>query len=171
MLHSRQVDKKRVDKAIGFLLILDRTFDRIGFNRIDDEVFRKLVKARLAYPTSKAATVEYLKNHFDEDVDLSKIYRYLDKLSDHQHEIVQDISVRHTAKLFGGNIGVLFYDVTTLYFEADYEDDLRKTGFSKEGRHSNPQIILGLLVSLGGIRLPIVSMRATNMKSTRCCRR
>ena len=166
MLNSKQVDKKRVDKAIGFLLILDRTFDRIGFNRIDDEVFRKLVKARLAYPTNKAATVEYLKNHFDEDVDLSKIYRYLDKLSGHQHDIVQDISVRHTAKLFGGNIGVLFYDVTTLYFEADYEDELRKTGFSKEGRHSNPQIILGLLVSLGGIRLPIVSMRATNMKYT-----
>ena len=92
----------------GCDLILDRTFDRIGFNRIDDDVFRKLVKARLAYPTSKAATVEYLKNHFDEDVDLSKIYRYLDKLSDHQHEIVQDIIVRHTAKLFGGNIGVLF---------------------------------------------------------------
>ena len=137
----------------GCDLMLDRTFDRIGFNRIDDEVFRKLVKARLAYPTSKAAMVEYLKNHFDEDVDLSKIYRYLDKLSDHQHEIVQDISVRHTAKLFGGNIGVLFYDVTTLYFEADYEDDLRKTGFSKEERHSNPQIILGLLVSLGGYPL------------------
>ena len=121
----------------GCDLILDRTFDRIGFNRIDDDVFRKLVKARLAYPTSKAATVEYLKNHFDEDVDLSKIYRYLDKLSDHQHEVVQDISVRHTVKLFGGNIGVLFYDVTTLYFEADYEDELCKTGFSKEGRHSN----------------------------------
>ena len=137
----------------GCDLILDRTFDRIGFNRIDDEVFRKLVKARLAYPTSKAATVEYLKNHFDEDVDLSKIYRYLDKLSNHQHEIVQDISVRHTANLFGGKIGVLFYDVTTLYFEADYEDALRKTGFSKEGRHSNPQIILGLLVSLGGYPL------------------
>ena len=137
----------------GCDLILDRIFDRIGFNRIDDEVFRKLVKFRLAYSTSKAAMVEYLKNHFDEDVDLSKIYRYLDKLSDHQHEIVQDISVRHTAKLFGGNIGVLFYDVTTLYFEADYEDDLRKTGFSKEGCHSNPQIILGLLVSLGGYPL------------------
>lgn len=137
----------------GCDLILDRTFDRIGFNRIDDDVFRKLVKARLAYPASKAATVEYLKNHFDDDVDLSKIYRYLDRLSDHQHELVQDISVRHTAKLFGGNIGVLFYDVTTLYFEADYEDGLRRTGFSKEGRHSNPQIILGLLVSLGGYPL------------------
>ena len=116
----------------GCDLILDRTFDRIGFNRIDD-VFRKLVKARLAYPTSKAATVEYLKNHFDEDVDLSKTYRYLDKLSGHQHEIVQDISVRHTAKLFGGNIGVLFYDVTTLYYEADYEDDFARLVSRKKG--------------------------------------
>ena len=137
----------------GSDLILDRVFDRIGFNRIEDAVFRKLVKARLSYPASKAATVEYLKNHFDDDVELSKIYRYLDKLSGRQHEVVQDISVSHTASLHGGNIGVVFYDVTTLYFEADYEDELRRTGFSKEGRHSNPQIILGLLVSLDGCPL------------------
>ena len=137
----------------GADLILDRVFDNIGYNRIEDIVFRQLVKARLAYPASKSATVEYLKNHFDEDVSLSKIYRYLDKLSDNQHEIVQDISVMHTSKILDGHIGVLFYDVTTLYFEADYEDDLRKTGFSKEGRHKNPQIILGLLVSIGGYPL------------------
>lgn len=137
----------------GTDLILDRVFDRVGFNKIDDVLFRKLVKARLSYPASKAATVEYLKNHFDDDVELSRIYRYLDKLSNCQHELVQDISVRHTADQFGGNIGVLFYDVTTLYFEVDYEDDLRKTGFSKEGKHSNPQIILGLLVSLEGYPL------------------
>ena len=137
----------------GADLILDRVFDNVGFYRIEDDVFRKLVKARLSYPASKAATVEYLKNHFDDDVSLSKIYRYLDKLSDSQHQIVQDISVEHTRKILGGHIGVLFYDVTTLYFEADYEDDLRKPGFSKEGRHKNPQVILGLLVSLGGYPL------------------
>lgn len=137
----------------GADLILDRVFDNIGFNRIEDEVFRKLVKARLAYRASKSATVEYLKNHFDDDVSLSKIYRYLDKLSDSQHQVVQDISVSHTRKILGDSIGVLFYDVTTLYFEVDYEDDLRKTGFSKEGRHRNPQIILGLLVSIGGYPL------------------
>ncbi len=61
--------------------------------------------------------------------------------------------MEHTRKILGGNIGVLFYDVTTLYFEADYEDDLRKTGFSKEGRHKSPQIILGLLVSIDGYPL------------------
>ena len=55
----------------------------------------------------------------------------------------------------------LIYDVTTLYFEADYEDDLRKTSFSKEGRHSNPQItlgvsdaVIGLTIVAGGTSLP-----------------
>ena len=97
--------------------------------------------------------MEYLKNHFDEDVSLSKIYRYLDKFSDSQYEVVQDISVLHTRRVLDDHIGVLFYDVTTLYFGSDHEDELRKTGFSKEGRHKNPQIMLGLLVSVGGYPL------------------
>ena len=137
----------------GTELILNRVFDRIGFNRIEDVVFRKLVLSRLSFPASKAATVEYLKNYYDEDLDLSKIYRYLDRLNDRHRDLVQEISVRHTMQVLGGHIGVMFYDVTTLYFETDHQDDLRKTGFSKEGRHSNPQIILGLLVSLDGYPL------------------
>lgn len=47
----------------------------------------------------------------------------------------------------------MFYDVTTLYFEIDNEDELRKTGFSKEGKHQHPQIVLGLLVSKNGYPL------------------
>jgi transposase len=50
-------------------------------------------------------------------------------------------------------MSLVFYDVTTLYFEIEKEDDLRKTGFSKEGRHQQPQIVLGLLVSTGGYPL------------------
>jgi transposase len=137
----------------GTELILDRVFNKVGFNQIGDDIFRKLVQSRLSYPSSKSATVEYLKNHFDEDVNLSRIYRYLDKLNHTQQDKIQDISVSHTQQLFGGQIGVIFYDVTTLYFETDKEDELRKTGFSKEGKHSNPQIILGLLVSLDGYPL------------------
>ncbi|WP_353619858.1 IS1634 family transposase, partial [Acinetobacter towneri] len=51
------------------------------------------------------------------------------------------------------DIKVVFYDVTTVYFEIDNEDALRKTGFSKEGKHQNPQIVLGLLVSKNGYPL------------------
>jgi hypothetical protein len=53
-----------------------------------------------------------------------------------QKDKIQQITVEHTRKILGGRIGLMFYGVTTLYFEADYGDDLRKAGFSKEGKHS-----------------------------------
>ncbi|HBX87940.1 MAG TPA: hypothetical protein DEG09_04900 [Marinilabiliaceae bacterium] len=40
--------------------------------------------------------------------------------------------------------------MTTLYFETSDEDDLRKTGFNKDGKHQCPQIYIGLLVGLSG---------------------
>ena len=46
------------------------------------------------------------------------------------------------------------YDVTTLYFEAEHEDELRKVGYSKE-RRVDPQIVVGLLVDRGGFPLEI----------------
>ena len=63
---------------------------------------------------------------------------------------VEDISYEYTKKVVGGEVSVCFYDMTTLYFEAAEEDDFRKCGFSKDGKHSCPQIFLGLLVASGG---------------------
>ena len=137
----------------GAQMILNPLFDNIGFTAIEDDILKHLVVSRICHPQSKVATVDYLKSYFDEDVDLHKIYRYLDKLSDTQKDKIQAISVKHTQKVLGGNIGVVFYDVTTLYFETDFPDDLRKTGFSKDGKHSLPQVVLGLLVSDGGYPL------------------
>ena len=77
----------------------------------------------------------------------------MDKLYKKQKEAVQNISYAHTLKVLNNNISVVFYDVTTLYFEIDNEDELRKTGFSKDGKHQHPQIVLGLLVSVDGYPL------------------
>jgi transposase len=137
----------------GVQLILNKVFNLTGFDQIEDDIFRQLVIARLSQPMSKSATVEYLKSHFDEDAQLHRIYRYLDKLYNTQQERIQQISVEHTMRILGGKIGLLFYDVTTLYFETDYGDELRETGFSKDGRHSQPQVVLGLLVSKDGYPL------------------
>jgi transposase len=139
-------------QVVGSELILGKLFDEIGFNQITDELFRHLVLSRLTFPLSKLKTSEYLLRYQNIVVEADHIYRYLDKLES-QRELVQRISFEHTLKLFGGKISVVFYDVTTLYFEASDEDDLRKTGFSKEGKHQHPQIVLGLLVSLYGYPL------------------
>lgn len=109
--------------------------------------------ARLCQPMSKMATVDYLKSHFDEDVDLSKIYRYLDKLYNSQQQTVQKISVEHTFSVLGGRVEMLFYDVTSLYSESFKEDNLRTPGFSKDGKTAETQIILGLLVCENGYPL------------------
>lgn len=137
----------------GAKLIIDKVYDSIGFNQIEDEVLRQLVVARLCQPLSKMATVEYLKSHFDEDVSLNKIYRYLDKLYNTQQETAQRISVEHTFSVLVGRIEMLFYDVTSLYFESFREDVLRSLGFSKDGKTSETQIILGLLVCENGYPL------------------
>jgi hypothetical protein len=153
----------------GTQLILNSVFQTIGFDKIEDDILKHLVVSRICQPQSKVATVDYLKSYFDEDVELHKIYRYLDKLNDTQKDTIQKISVAHTRKVLGGKIGVVFYDVTTLYFETDHCDDLRKTGFSKDGKHSLPQVVLGLLVSDGGYPLAYSIHEELNMKDIPCC--
>lgn len=51
-------------------------------------------------------------------------------------------------------------DATTLYFEAEDEDALRKIGYSKE-RRVDPQIVVGLLVDLPGFPWRSAVSRAT----------
>ena len=137
----------------GTRLLLNQIYDSIGFDRIPDEILRHLVIARVSQPRSKLATVEYLKSYYDDDIDLNRIYRYMDKLYNTQMELAQQVSVEHTRKIFGGKIGLMFYDVTTLYFETSQSDALREPGFSKDGKTAESQVVLGLLVSEGGYPL------------------
>ncbi len=136
-------------------VILGHVYDRIGFNAIGDDILRHLAIARVCQPMSKVATVEYLKSYFDEDVQLHDIYRYMDRLHNTQQQKVQRISVSHTLGVLGGRIGLVFYDVTTLYFESapNPSDELRQDGFSKDGKTAESQIVLGLLVSEDGYPL------------------
>lgn len=138
---------------VGPELLLGKIFDEIGFNKIKDELFKHLVITRLVYPVSKLKTVDYLFKYKGIELSVYSIYRYLDKLHQHQIDSIKQISLDHTLQLFGNKIAVVFYDVTTLYFEAKDADDFRKTGFSKDGKHQQPQIVLGLLVSEGGYPL------------------
>jgi len=137
-------------RTIGPEIIFGRIYDSIGFNCIGEELFRHLVISRLVFPLSKLKTLEYLYRFQGVSLDIDAVYRFHDKLNNKLKDKVEQISYSHTLKILKNDISVVFYDMTTLYFEASDEDDLRKTGFSKDGKHQNPQIFLGLLVGLGG---------------------
>jgi len=137
-------------RVVGPELIFGKIYDKVGFNEIEEELFRHLVISRLAFPLSKLKTIEYLYRYQGISLNINTVYRFLDKLNNQLKDKVEQIAFNHTKQVLGGNVSVVFYDMTTLYFEASDEDDLRKTGFSKDGKHSNPQIFLGLLVGIDG---------------------
>lgn len=137
-------------RTLGPEIIFGKIYDSIGFSSIGESMFRHLVIARLAFPLSKLKTIDYLYRYQGTSLDIDAVYRFLDKLNNKLKPQIEEITFAHTKKILKGNISVVFYDMTTLYFEASDEDDLRKTGFSKDGKHQCPQIYIGLLVGLGG---------------------
>ena len=137
-------------RTIGPELIFGTLFDRIGFNAIPEELFRHLTIARLVYPTSKIKTIDYLYRYQGLHLCVDAIYRFMDRMSNKYKEDVSEIAYRYTEKQLG-EIVVMFYDMTTIHFESDDEDDLRRIGFSKDGKFQHPQILLGLLVGEGGL--------------------
>lgn len=140
-------------RTVGPELVFGTIYDLIGFGALESELFRHLVVARLAFPLSKLKTVEYLYRFQGVRIEVDTVYRFLDKLSSELKEKVEQIGFAHTKRVLKGDLSLVFYDLTTLYFESGDEDDLRKTGFSKDGKHSNPQIYLGLMVGLGGFAI------------------
>jgi len=135
--------------TIGPELIFGTLFDRIGFGAIKEELFRHITVARLAYPVSKLKTVDYLYRYRHIQTDPDEIYRFLDRLNEKYKETAEKIAYEYTKRTLK-KISVVFYDMTTIYFESEDEDDLRKIGFSKDGKFQNPQIMLGLLVGQNG---------------------
>ena len=117
-------------------------------------LFKSMVISRILYPGSKLYLIDYLNYFKKQDIDIEKIYRFLDNL--YQDEIkykIEEKIYKYSLQKAGGDIVVSFYDVTTLYFESESEDDLRRIGFSKEGKLARPQIQLGLFTTTEGYPL------------------
>lgn len=136
--------------VVGPELILGKIFNEIGYGQIPQSLFRHLVLTRLVYPGSKLKTVDYLLQYKGIYTNEDRIYRYMDRFDLNHKQTAITLTFEHTKQILNNNINVAFYDITTLYFEASDEDDLRRTGFSKDGKAQNPQILFALLVGSDG---------------------
>ncbi len=143
-------DKRQTSKAkllgwhiTGYHLVFGSVYDSIGF---PNNLLRDLVVARIVYPKSKLSTIRYLGRHMGINLPKDRVYRFLDRLD--KNELSQ-IAFRFVSQRNNG-ISLIFYDVTTLYFEVDNEDTLRKKGYSKDHRSDIPQILIGLFVDHDG---------------------
>ncbi|MCM1014483.1 MULTISPECIES: IS1634 family transposase [Micrococcales] len=132
---------------------LQQAYRACGFARIKDDAFEQLVLARIVEPTSKTGTGRVLDDLGITPVHLSTIKRCLARIQQRDYRDTASEACFEYAAAAGG-LALVLYDVTTLYFEAEYEDELRKVGFSKE-RRVDPQIVVGLLVDQYGYPLEI----------------
>ena len=133
--------------------VLAAVYDRLGFNVVGDAVFRDLVIARIVEPTSKADSMRVLTDLGADVVSYRTIQRHLAQMGPGGYrDLIATRCFAHAGDT--GGLSLILYDVTTLYFEAEKEDELRRVGFSKE-RRVDPQIVVGLLVDRFGFPLEI----------------
>ncbi|MGQ4615162.1 IS1634 family transposase [Nocardia sp. R7R-8] len=128
-------------------------YDSLGFDAVGDAVFRDLVIARIVEPTSLLDTGRVLEDLGQQPGSYATMKRTLARCAGGRYrDRVAEVCFRNV--LTSGEVSLCLYDVTTLYFEAEKEDDLRKVGYSKE-RRVDPQIVVGLLVDRHGFPLEI----------------
>lgn len=136
----------------------------LGFDVVADEVFRDLVIARIVEPTSLLDVDRVLADLGRVSVSLSTRKRTLRRCHTGAYrDQIATACFTHAAA--SGDVSLCLYDVTTLYFEAEHEDDLRKVGYSKE-RRVDPQIVVGLLVDRGGFPLEIGCFEGNKAETT-----
>ena len=134
---------------------LSGSFQRLGFDTVPDPVFRDLVLARLVEPTSKLDSVRVLGRLGLDPPHANTLYNCLGRVVDRDYRTaIATACWEHVTRDGGPGVALVLYDLTTLYFEAEKEDGLRKVGMSKE-RKVDPQITVGLLVARDGFPLDI----------------
>lgn len=135
--------------------VLAGAYGRLGFEAVGDEAFKALVLARVVEPTSKADTIRVLTDLGMAAPSLRTIFRALARSIERDYrDVLARACLRHSASTVAGRASLVLYDCTTLYFETENEDELRKVGMSKE-RRVDPQIQVGLLVDPAGFPLEV----------------
>lgn len=129
--------------------LLSLWYKENGFDKLESDILRDLVIARILEASSKLETIKFLSENFEIYYPKNKIYDYLLKISELK-EKTEDIAYSYATRKYPKTFSLIFYDVTTLYFETNKSDDLRKNGFSKDNKSNQPQILIGLLVNRDG---------------------
>lgn len=139
-------------------------YDQLGFFKLKDEAFTALVIARLVEPTSKLDSLRVLADLGITNHSNTSIHRCLKRIiTDKYRDKLAKLCFAQASAQKGG-ITLVLYDVTTLYFEVQQEDDYRKPGLSKE-RRLEPQIVVGLLVDQSGFPLEIQSFEGNKAET------
>jgi len=131
---------------------IQRLIAQIGLDELLSSLFKDLVTIRILEPASKLRSIDLIQAYFGMQHRRQNYYKEAKKWISLKDEVLEKVN-DFAQKEYGFDYSLIFYDVTTLYFETFEGDDLRKTGFSKDSKSQQPQILVGLMVSKEGFPL------------------
>lgn len=143
--------------------VLENQYVQLGFDTLHDTHFKYLCVARIVEPVSKLDSLRVMADIGVDGVGKDMLYRALQRtIKKNYRATIAACCYSHAA---AHGISLILYDVTTLYFEIQKEDDYRRPGMSKE-RRLEPQIIVGLLVDQHGFPMGLSSFEGNTAETT-----
>jgi len=163
----KQIPKGEQRSFNGGYLVLARIYHSLGLDKISkqiqkrykftydlDCILSRLVYSRIIYPASKLATLRLSKRFIEPpNFDLQHIYRSLDVLEAESDFIQAELYKRSLSGLSSRNTGVLYYDCTNFFFEAQQADGLKQYSANGKDHKPNPLVQMGLFLDGDGIPL------------------
>ena len=151
------VEKKKI--CFGFHEVIGQLYDQLRLGRVissrsqmSRRLFKETVLLRLAFPgKSKLHNSRHMSMEYGVGISEEKIYRMMDSIDDRAIGRIQTFIGGHVLDLLNQEVNLLFFDVTSLSFASEVSDDLRKKGYSKDGKHHRVQVILALAQTLEGL--------------------
>lgn len=147
-------------KGLGLSAILSRAGIEGETTFPTADLIELMVVNRLCDPCSKLALLEWLDGVYFPGYEESKppyhhLLRAMDQLIAVKEKAELLIAKRFLS-LHEGPVDLVFYDITSTYFEGDksvLEDDIRKFGYSRDGKLDCRQIVIGVVMTREGIPL------------------
>jgi len=148
VLYKRGIrsERSRLTTAYDYL---SRVYHQVGFDGLSSDVMKHFVMMRVLEPASKLQTLYLLQKYFGIAYKKTTVFRQFDQAADLKDQAVQ-AAISYAQTHLGFDFSLVFYDVTTLYFETHQSDEFRLNGFSKDNKINQPQILVGLMVNHTG---------------------
>jgi len=179
---QRVIGKEVSEEAIGELLVAKdfghvyavcETWNRLGLaevlSRCDlsgeatfpaADLVRVMVVNRVCDPCSKLALLDWLDGvHFPGYEETRPSYHHLLRAMDRLiaiKERAEPAIAKRFLSMFDTHVDLVFYDITSTYFEGDrsiVEEDIRRYGYSRDGRFDRRQVTIGVVMTRDGIPL------------------
>lgn len=149
--------KSCISYSAGFSDVYGAIFNSV-FGKLDLKPtilqrLKDLVIMRIAHPASKRKTSQ-LSERYGVVFNSDNLYYLMDRITSEMMLSIKQTIYNYTVNLIVSRkkkIDVLFYDLTTIYFETSTQDEIRNFGFSKDGKHQHVQIMLAAIVTTDGL--------------------